>query len=410
VRLLTDMLGGRVRANVRCGDNARFLNICTSEGIKVRKPKTEPDGTLTVMLSGTEYRRIAELADRYGGFSVKCIKERGFPRLWRILRKRRALIAGVVLFLVLTRVSALYVWEITVEGNCAVTDAEILDALERCGVEVGIPGASVVPERISNSVLSELTELCWMTVNVQGSRARVIVQEADIKPEMTDIYTPSMVCADTSGIITSMTVLEGAPAVSEGDEVQAGDVLVTGVMDSMSSGKRLVHASAEVFAETERVLSASMPNKTFVKSYTGASARRCALIAAGKSINLCFNSRIPYAYCDKITKRESVEFFGTVFPLGIVCRTYEEYTPTAIPLAAETAEKLLSERLYGQLETLIGERGEVLGADFGFRETDGSYEAVLTARCIEMISVSREMTETEKAEINITEEDKENGG
>ena len=73
---------------------------------------------------------------------------------------------------------------IEVEGNEAVSTAEILTELRRQGLRPGVYGPGLDEGTISSAALLGLPELAWMSVNLHGTRAEVLVREAVPAPEV----------------------------------------------------------------------------------------------------------------------------------------------------------------------------------------------------------------------------------
>jgi similar to stage IV sporulation protein len=145
---------------------------------------------------------------------------------------------------------SLFVWEIDVYGNEKITTQQILSALEEQNVGIGSFGPSIVSEAISNDLILRIPELAWIAVNVYGSRADILVRERIEKPEIPDMDAPTMVYAVKPGIIVRTSVLQGVSALKPGDTVASGDILISGIMDSISHGKRTEHAMGEIWART----------------------------------------------------------------------------------------------------------------------------------------------------------------
>ena len=393
---------GNVRVLVECPYPERLVNICAQNDIEFwdfgRVSPTEV--RVTLHISG--YRRLASLATK-AGYEIRDVKKTGVPFfLWK-LRKRYVLLAGVLLMFLTVWGLSLFVWEITVEGNVNVPTRQILASLRELGVGIGAFGPTVSTEAISNDMLLRLPELAWIAVNVSGSRAQVLVRERVPKPLIPDENAPVMVYAVKSGIITKMNVFEGKHASRPGDTVQAGDLLVTGIMDSLSSGRRTVHAMAEVYARTWYELSAQMALDAAGKTYTGEKQTKTALILAGHRLNLYFNGGISFEHYDKMTTEKSLRLpSGNILPIAIVRERYDEYTPSALRLSLLDAEEILQKDLLSRLTTLLGD-GKVVGTDFESSERDGVLTVTLRAECLEQIAAERPFTAEELAQAQTPE-------
>ena len=123
-----------------------------------------------------------------------------------------------------------FVLVIDITGNTAVPDGVILSELR--GERPGPGGVwpSLDERSIANRTLMELEELSFLSVNLRGIRAEVVVRESDPAPEVEPTGVASDLIAEKSGVILDLHALAGQPLVGEGDTVEAGDVLVSGTV------------------------------------------------------------------------------------------------------------------------------------------------------------------------------------
>lgn len=388
---------GSIRVSVECPYPERLVNVCAQNDIEFWDLKRLSATTVHITMFIGGYQRLRALADK-AGFEIRQVKKTGVPFfLWKI-RKRYVLVAGMLLMFLSVWGMSLFVWEIDVRGNKDVPPQLILQALHELGVGIGSFGPAIKSEAISNDMLLKIPELAWIAVNVSGSHADVLVRERVPKPPITDENTPMMVCAVKSGIISKMSVLEGANLFTVGDTVQAGDVIVTGIMDSLTSGRRSVHAMADVEARTWYELSCRMPLNTLTKTYTGETITKTALIFAGKRINLYLNGRISFDNYDKITKENVIKLpTGNILPIAVVTEKYSEYSAAQKELAVLSAEEILQKRLLDRLKLQVTD-GEIVKTEFSTEMDNGVIKVTLKAECLEQIAAERPFTAEELAE------------
>lgn len=388
---------GSIRVSVECPYPERLVNVCAQNDVEFWDLKRLSATTVHITMFIGGYRRLRALADK-AGFEIRQVKKTGVPFfLWKI-RKRYVLVAGMLLMFLSVWGMSLFVWEIDVRGNEKVPPQQILQALRELGVGIGSFGPSINSEAISNEMILRIPQLAWIAVNVSGSHADVLVRERVPKPPLTDETTPMMVCALKSGIIAKMSVLEGARVFTVGNTVQAGDVIVTGIMDSLASGKRMVHAMADVEARTWYELSCRMPLNTLTKTYTGDTITKTSVILAGNRINLYFNGRISFDNYDKITKENIIKLpTGNILPIAIVTEKYSEYTTAQTELAVLSAEEILQKRLLDRLKLQVTD-GEIVKTEFITEMDNGVIRVTLKAECLEQIAAERPFTAEELAE------------
>ncbi len=391
---IVNYLRGSIRIQTECRYPERFINICAQNGVEFWDLERVNENTVNITMNIGGYRRL-RLLQKEGGFAVKPVRKKGAPfLLWRV-RKRYTLIGGMVLCLFMAWFLSLFIWEIEVSGNETVPTADIMSALEELDVGIGTFGFSVTPEYISNEVLQKIPKLSWITVNVNGGRADVLVRERVMKPEMVDENEPTLVYAKKAGIITEMIVLAGKSTAAVGDTVLPGDVLVTGVMESKSSDTRFVHAMGDIYARTWYELSAEMPLNMYEKSYSGEEKTKTAVIIAGKRLNLYINSGIPWQCYDKITERKNVSLpDGTRLPITVVKEMYTEYAKRSATFEETAAEEILKKELLAALNEKIG-GGEIVTEHFVKHVSNGKITVTLSAECTEQIGEIRPLTNEE---------------
>lgn len=385
---------GNVHVLVECQYPERLVNICAQNCIEFWDLKRISPTSVHITVHIGGYRRLSALADK-AGFEVRQVKKSGVPYFFWQLRKRYVLLAGVLLMLLLVWGMSLFVWEIDVKGNEKISSQKIIAELRALGVGIGSFGPAISSEAISNDMILKIPELAWIAVNVSGSHADVLVRERIPKPDIIDERVPMMVYAVKSGIIAQMNVFEGKNVCIAGDTVQAGDILVTGIMDSLCSGKRTVHAMADIYARTWYDFSAQITLDTAAKTYTGEKETKTALILAGRRINLYFNGGIPFAHYDKMTTENTLRLpTGNILPITIVREKYDEYTLTDFQLSMFKAAELLQGSLLERLKTYVPD-GEIVRTDFETAVRNNILTVILHAECLEQIAAERPFTAEE---------------
>lgn len=392
-----NFMRGTVRVLVECPYPERLVNICAHNNIEFWDLKRVSPTTVHISMHIAGYRKLSSLAPK-AGFEVRHVRKSGIPFFFWKLRKRYVLLAGVLLMLLMVWGMSLFIWEIDVKGNETVSTQEIMATLRELGVGIGAFGPAISSEAISNDVLIKLPDLAWIAVNVSGSHAEVLVRERIRKPEILDESAPVMVYAVKSGIIASMNVFEGKNMYKSGDTVQAGDILVTGIMDSLCSGKRTVHAMADVYARTWYTLSAQITLDTLEKTYTGHKQTKTALILAGCRVNLYFNGGISFEHYDKMTDVRILKLpTGNILPITIIKEKYDEYTVSDVYFSMLRAQEVLQTDLLDRLELRLLD-GKVVKTDFESTLKDNVLTVALHAECLEQIAAERPFTAEELQE------------
>lgn len=280
------------------------------------------------------------------------------------------------------------VWFVEVEGNETVPARKILLAAEECGVKFWAKSGEIRSEQVKNQILNLVPELQWAGVNFSGGLAVISVRERLPEEPVRERSSITNVVAARDGVIVSMSVLGGQSLCQVGQAVRAGELLVTGCVD-LETHTQFTHADAEIYAMTQRTLTAVYPQTTTRKAYTGQVIRRYSLVVGRKRINLSGNSGISDASCDKMTERKALTLPGGFsLPVTLVVETYRPYEAVQTQVPQAQAQAVLCE--YAQ-RSVLGDMiaGKILGQEPAFREASGLFWMDMTCACQEMIARQR---------------------
>ncbi len=366
---------GSVRVAVFGISAERLINLCATSEIAFRGVKTSGDGETELTVKPSGLRKLRELEKR-GLLSLSVKESFGIPYFFKGLRRRYALFLGLLLSVGAVWTSSFYIWQIEVRGNREIPTAVILSALREEGVRPGASAFSVDNRMLENRLVLKIPKLAWITVNVRGSTAWVIVREKTDKPVRKE---KSELRAKRGGVVVKVVVTRGTATVQKGDTVAEGQLLC----ESFPWENR---AEARVTARTWYELSEAIPVSCVKKEYTGAEKGRSAAVFGEKRINFCFTGGNPYACCDKITENKRLSFLDRgLLPTSVLRESFYEWRPMAAELSEREAEAILKARLISRLNGMIGS-GSVTDTGFELRREDGLYVLTLRAECLEEIA------------------------
>ncbi len=393
-----NFLRGSVGVEVTGAFPERFLNLCAQEGIGFWELEFPDAHTLRFRAVRRDMGRMEPLAQKVM-CEISFQKRAGVPFFLAGFRRRYALLVGFVLSLCAVVVLSQFVLTVDVQGNKTVPTQVILEELKRLGVYPGVYGPSIDERQVGNEALLRLEDLSWISINLHGTRAEVLVRESIPKPEIVDERIPAHVVANGSGIITQMEVLSGQALVQEGDTVIEGEVIISGVVDlqepkysDFDLGTMTVRAAGNVYARTWRILSAVIPLEAEVKEYTGAETCRWSLTIFGHRLQFYKNGGISYDRYDKIKNTQILTLpGGREMPLTLTRETIREYDLYDVSINVDAGEELLRSRLEERLADIIEpNEGEVVKTDFTAVRKDGLLTVTLVAECSEQIGKTME--------------------
>ena len=389
---LVNALRGSVRLEVEGAFPERFLNLCAQRGILFWNVEWLETTRLRLTVTRRGSRQAAALGERTL-CTVTPAGRKGMPYFLARFRKRYAFWVGMGLSMAAVCVLSSFVLTIEVKGNTNVSTAQILTELRRQGLGIGTFGPGLDERTVGNKVLLQLPQLSWLSINLYGTRAEVLVREAVEAPELVDAQEYGSVVARASGIVTRVEALTGEAVVKVGDTVLEGETLISGTVhlegpaysDKPEIGQIQVRASGRVYARTWRTMAAQLPLEAQVKRYTGEETNLWSVTALGRRTDFFGKGGISFDRYDKISRTWTLTLpGGEEMPLAVqreTCRAYELETLAVEP---DAAEAMLKERLLEALEETVGE-GETVSTEFAVETADGMLTITLQAECREEI-------------------------
>ena len=265
-RLLHFIFGYR-RYSVPSGLSARVTELLRETAVSIHSSGFEEESfTFCVPLSSC--KRL-ERAAAESGIELSLVFERGSPFiLWRY-RRRAGIAVGLLLASALVFLSGTVIWDIRVDGNSRLSDSEVLSELRDSGLRLGMIRKKINTDVIENTVMIRSDEISWISINIIGTVAEVEIRETLAIEEPSELYDAANVVAAKDGYILLFEESRGNIVAEIGEYVREGELLISGLYDSVTEGFRYTRAKGRVLASTESEISVSVPFEYQKKSYTG---------------------------------------------------------------------------------------------------------------------------------------------
>ncbi len=399
---IINFLLGSVRIKITGAFPERFLNLCGTEGLCFWDVKQENGTVLYLTVRSYGLKRARALAQR-ALCELETVERYGMPSFLYRFRSRYALAAGLVFAIFGAAILSRYILVVEVTGNTALSDSVILTELESLGFGVGSWGPGVDERELSNEMLLQIPELSFLSVNISGVYAEVVVREATEPPEVENRWAAADVVAAADGVILDVSPVVGRVMVEEGQAVLTGEVLISGLETCESgdgSGRVLssdyVRAEGEVWAMTNRMLRAAIPLKAVKKQPSDKEESVYSLKILKRTMKFPSKCSIDDPTCDKIKHTYAAELpGGTVLPLALEKTTFVENKVSEAEVSRDSAEGSVTKALEQALKQALGEKGSALSTDLSFQEKDGVLIGTLKASCIEQIGKPLPVTKPE---------------
>ena len=270
-----------------------------------------PEGWVDISIFS--WRRAKKALNNNVVFIEQCVG--GACSLLPILRKHIAIPVSITLFLILYIFLSRFVFEVRVEGNETMSDEEVCEELYEAGLHIGASWKSLSFSEIEGSVLASSKQISWLNVYRKGVVAYVTVKEKQPIPpkETTEGY--ANIVSRCDGVIEELFVKEGSAAVSAGETVKKGDLLIS-AFDSKGAP---TYAQGEVYARVYGSFSVFVPREE-----TKTVSQECVLISKHLKIfdffiNIFKNYRnLPKEYVIIENKRRVLLSDGKSLPLTLI--------------------------------------------------------------------------------------------
>lgn len=236
------------------------LNFLCQNGIYLFSVKKINKKQYYVTVSFGDRKKLIDLL-KNRCYNIKLLKSGGFLGFLDKIRKNIVIFAVLVAAFCGLLASSRFCWGIEVFGD--VEKSYILSVLEEKGIKKGCPLSRIQIDEIENYLASRIEESMYCLLEVDGSRVFITVIRRDIPPDVVDLNQPVNLVSQYNGVITRLLTISGTPAVSVGDRISKGQVVINGVRTYNDGTTTPVRALGEAWATVEcvgeAVFSENMP-------------------------------------------------------------------------------------------------------------------------------------------------------
>lgn len=260
---LSNYVKGMVRIRIRGAMPEKFVNLCIAQHILLwRIIKCQDDLYANIRLSDFfQIRRII----RVSNVRISVVSYWGLPFIIKRIKRRKMMLIGAVIALVVINVMASFIWFVDVTGNKYISADKVKEIAEQQGLKPGIGKDNINAKQIEKSILLNIPEIAWAGINFTGTRAEIEIVEKTI-PKQQD-KAPADIVAAKDGVITEFITLAGKPMVKKGDTVKKGDMLITGVVHEQTlyneAGQPIVNNNPPKFVRANGIVKARVWYETY---------------------------------------------------------------------------------------------------------------------------------------------------
>lgn len=312
----------------------RFINLCGNHNIFLWDIVNHGDYyTMCISLKG--FYQLKSIT-RKTGTRVVITSRYGLPFLTMRIKKRKIFMAGFLGSILFWIWMSGFIWNVDIQGNLYITDDVFQDFLSQSGIEAGMKKSRVDIEMLEKSIRNEFDIVTWTSAKIDGTKLIIQVKENDLiqnntAEDSTDTEEGYDIVADKNGTVVSIITRSGVPAVSEGDEVEAGDLLVEGCIpiyneDTTVKRYEYCRADADILLKYSFSVTEELKETYIRRNYTGNEIKRNYLMISGKKLALPLFGK-QFELSDAIESQNRISLFGGYdLPVYFGKTVIKEYT------------------------------------------------------------------------------------
>ena len=211
---------------------------------------TKIDDKVYSNINAKKYKNIRKIA-KESNVRIKIFKKYGVPFIINRYRKRIGLLIGVLIFISFLFIMSQFIWSIEIHGAKTIDQKKLLEFIHQHNLTCGTYKRIVDVRSIEREALLHFDDISWISINIQGSKANIEINERIKPPEKIDAGDPCNIVASKRGTIKYFEVYTGQKVIEVGDSVDEGQILVSGIIEDKSLNNTWIRSRAKVIAEIE---------------------------------------------------------------------------------------------------------------------------------------------------------------
>ena len=341
-------LQGYLRIKIIGYSPERFVNLCKNRSIDIWGLGYTLH-SYEMYIKVKDFKKLKPILKKTST-KVSIVERCGLPFFFHHYRKRKCFFAGIVICLSLIYFMTFFIWRIDLKGNQMITDEVLIEYLESTHVYHGMLRKKVDCEQIVKDIRKHFDDIIWVSASLDGTCLSVHVKEnTDTFHSTQEEETAGDIIADKAGIVVSIVTRSGVPKVAVGDEVQMGDLLVSGTMEVLNDAKEVastyyVNADADIVLETAVHYEDQISKQYQKKEYTD--KKRYIWFVDAKDYHFGFG--IPqnsFSYAEQHTVKQQLQINEHFYlPISIGRKKILEYEWKTLVYSESEMANLLNER------------------------------------------------------------------
>jgi similar to stage IV sporulation protein len=370
----------------------KFLNLVAKENIYIWDIRRIDYTIVEAKVSIEGFKSLRNIVRK-----VKCkvyaYEKRGLPFLMGKMKKRKMLGIGFIIFLGIIFFLTSFIWEIEILGNEKIDDTKIKNILKEENIYEGVLRYKIDEDNAKNVLLEKINTFSFVSIDIEGTKLIVEVKEQDIPPENISDDTPCNIVADKKGIIKKVIAKNGKSVVKEGDVVNKGQILITGIIkNDRFEGEMLVHAEGEVYAVTRYTHTVEEPIEKSIKEETGNSYEHREY-KFGKKIIKFGSADIPFKeYIEEVEENNVFTIEPFNFPISIITHKYKEVEVKKVKQNVDSLKESCQVLAVKEINKVLPEDSKIVSKDVKYIENEDKLTTIVIIEVMENIGKKQIIT------------------
>ena len=384
IKLILRMIFGYVRIQVEGYYIERFINICTNRKILIWNLKRKKGVQLFLNIGIKDFKKLADISRRTN-CKVRIKNKKGLPFLLYRYKKRKIFAIFLLIILIMIFISSRYIWnvDIIVQDNQIIENIE--EDLQKLGLKQGIKKNKIDKEKIINEIRLHRKDISWIGLDIKGTNVKVKIVKSKEQPEIISNKDYCDIIAKKAGTISKITAQNGTAVVSVGDTVEAGDILIKGIMEGKYTEARKVHSLGIVEAEIIYSKTKEVYFEQEIYNKTGKKENKYEISINNKNLKLYKNNSKFDLYCSEINQSKIKISNNFYLPISITKITNFEQTKEVKKYSIEEAVEIATQELTKEFENELPNKENIADKNVKTVQKDNSVIVTLIYKVIEEI-------------------------
>jgi len=247
----------------------RFINLCRINNIKIWNIKNIVKGVVRFNINIYDFKKIRKIAKKTK--CKVCVKnKKGLYFKFFKYRKRKIVLLLVALAIFVSIASSTFIWNIDIDGNSYISTDELRKALKESGIFIGSCKIGIDKKEVVNNVRVNVPDISWAGFEFDGTKAVLkVVEKTKLNEKDKQNTNIGNIIVEKSGIITKIVPENGTAVFKPGSFVEAGTVVIEGVIYSKYIDPIKVPAKGIVKINSEYTFKKEYNYDEIIKSKNG---------------------------------------------------------------------------------------------------------------------------------------------